>query len=454
MECPVHSMARSWPDALAYTGLEGAFTYRELDRAMSARSRWLESKGVQRGDMIAVQAPNGWDLITLVLGTIRSGRQICLLSMRQPSATARRQVERSGARIAFLASEGQPIPPLGLLPSTASEDEWDLKEEATILYTSGTTGEGRAVVHSAGAHVYSALGSNENISLAPGDKWLITLPLFHVGGLGIVFRCILAGATVVNRTSGVLNQDLEGVTHASLVATQLMRLLKDDVGIPGTLKAVLLGGSAIPADALRGAKERGVPIHTSYGLTEMASQVTATAPGAGPAELGTSGRLLSHRLLSIAADGEILVSGATLFSGYLERGRVMPPVPADGWFRTGDTGHLVDGLLVVDGRRDNMFISGGENIQPEAIEAAILQMPGIEQAVVVPIEDAEFGFRPVVFVDAIHVPQPEELAEHLSGTLPRFMHPTACLRWPDIAKDSLKPPRKAMAEIALRLLQH
>ncbi len=178
---------------------------------------------------------------------------------------------------------------------------------------------------------------------------------------------------------------------------------------------------------------RGLPIHTSYGLTEMASQVTATPPGASREELRTSGRPLPHREISISEEGEVLVRGETLFTGYVKGDIIDRPLDVDGWFHTGDLGGLdADGFLRVRGRKDNLFISGGENIQPEEIEAALCRLDGIEDAVVVPVPDMEFGFRPVAFVRTTGGSvETEDLARALEPTLPRFKIPVAFYGWPE-----------------------
>jgi O-succinylbenzoic acid--CoA ligase len=139
--------------------------------------------------------------------------------------------------------------------------------------------------------------------------------------------------------------------------------------------------------------------NTTYGLTEMASQVTTTSPAATLQELYTAGRVLPHREVSISESGRILVQGETLFAGYVGGEGVDRPLDAGGWFHTGDLGELDEaGYLSVRGRVDNMFVSGGENVQPEEVEEALCRLEGVEEAVVVPVEDEEFGARPVAFV--------------------------------------------------------
>ena len=240
---------------------------------------------------------------------------------------------------------------------------------------------------------------------------------------------LLSEATVVLPEPDVpLGEAVAGATHVSLVSTQLLRLLREGGFEAGRLEAILLGGGPLPTSLVDEAADLGLPVHTSYGLTEMASQVTTTPPGASRKELHTSGRPLPHREVGISGDGEILVRGETLFAGYVEG-------DADGWFHTGDIGDLSEnGYLRVLGRKDNLFVSGGENIHPEEIEEALSSLAGVEVAVVVPFPDPEFGARPVAFVRmADGVVESETLARALEKVLPRFKIPVVFHNWPEEA---------------------
>jgi O-succinylbenzoic acid--CoA ligase len=237
------------------------------------------------------------------------------------------------------------------------------------------------------------------------------------------------------------------------VATQYRRLLDDIPGGPPThVRAVLLGGGPIPDVLLRRGHERGWPLHTSYGSTEMASQVTTTAPGAPLGELRTAGRRLPHRRLRIE-EGEIQVAGAPLFRGYVTTDGLDDPRTDDGWYRTGDRGRLdARGRLHVLGRLDRMFISGGENVQPEEIEGALERLDGIERAVVVPVPDAEYGARPVAFVRARDAWDPPALERALASVLPGFKIPDAFHSLPeDVRTGTLKIDRERLREQARKL---
>jgi O-succinylbenzoic acid--CoA ligase len=328
-------------------------------------------------------------------------------------------------------------------------------QPATILFTSGSTGTPKAALHTWGNHRYSAKGANANLPLQPGDRWLLSLPLYHVGGLAILVRCALAGAAVVLSPDAPLHESLRttDATHVSLVATQLRRLLDAKTGgPPDALRAVLLGGGPIPDSLLRRGRERGWPLLTSYGCTEMASQVTTTAPGDSLDDLSTAGRRLHHRRVRIV-DDEIQVKGAPLFRGYVTDEGLDDPRTDDGWYRTGDRGCLdASGRLHVTGRIDRMFVSGGENIQPEEIEMTLEQLDAVERAVVVPVSHPEYGHRPVAFVRLRTDVDCPDFERVLRRRLPGFKIPDAFHSLPDEGdSEGLKIDRSALRERAHKL---
>ncbi len=434
---------------------------------VSSTTTQLLEAGCEPGARVALYLPSDERYIVLLLALLRAGCVSCPLSMRLPPEGVSRLLDKVACSALISEDErllGKILPGVrGIRPealfgredgAAADPAYLPLGRAATVVFTSGSTGGPKAALHTFGNHYYSALGSNANIAFFAGDRWLLSLPLYHVGGLSIVFRCLLAGATIALPETGVpLDRsilELE-VTHVSLVATQLRRLLETRTAV-GNLKAALLGGGPTPGALLDEAVARDIPVHTSYGLTETASQVTTTPPDAAPEELRTSGRVLEHREVSVSADGEILVRGETLFAGYIEGEEVDRALDAEGWFHTGDLGEFDDvGNLRVLGRLDNLFISGGENIQPEEIEAALERTEGLERAIVVPVPDSEFGERPVAFVQMVVEQIPQDLAEKLEKTLPRFKIPVAFYKWPEDADASMKPDRRFFRERALRL---
>jgi o-succinylbenzoate---CoA ligase len=438
-------------------------SYEELDQMVSTAALRLE--GLEPGSRVALHLPKGERYVALVLALIRAGHVACPVSDRLPlrgvtqllgKAACSALISEDEQLLQMAGADLHELRPEALLEVTRHRTEptdIPLERSATIIFTSGSTGVPKAALHTFGNHYYNALGSNANITLRPGGRWLHSLPLYHVGGLSILFRCLLAKATVALPKPGdPLGEAIAGLaaTHVSLVSTQLSRLLREDADLGG-LQAVLMGGGPVPPSLVEEALARGLPLHTSYGLTEMASQVTTTPPGASLEELRTAGRVLPAREVSISERGEILVRGETLFAGYAEGEELDRPVDAEGWFHTRDLGELDEsGYLWVAGRMDNLFISGGENVQPEEIEEALCRLEGIDEAVVVPVPDEEFGARPVAFVRASGR-EAEELAQELESVLPRFKIPISFYPWPKEARGGMKVDRAALGKRAQRL---
>ncbi|HVP07704.1 MAG TPA: hypothetical protein VMS71_07675, partial [Candidatus Acidoferrum sp.] len=161
-------------------------------------------------------------------------------------------------------------------------------------------------------------------------------------------------------------------------------------------------------------------------------------------------------LLRISSEGEILVAGETLFSGYIDGDQTVTPVDGEGWFHTGDNGHRDDaGYLVVTGRRDNMFISGGENIQPEEIESVLHSLEKVTDAIVVPVPDREYGHRPIAFLQKSTGKDidSEELKRELRKRLPSFKIPDKFYPWPSgIASTGIKLSRTEFRKLAEKLV--
>jgi o-succinylbenzoate---CoA ligase len=461
--CPLRAAALAAPKTAALVGARGITSYEDLDQMVSTAALRLE--GLEPGSRVALHLPKDERYVALVLALIRAGHVACPVSDRLPPRGVT-QLLGMAACSALISEDEQllqmagpdlhELRPEALLEVTRHRTEptdIPLERSATIIFTSGSTGVPKAALHTFGNHYHSARGSNANIPLRPGDRWLQSLPLYHVGGLSILFRCLLAGATVaLPRLGTSLGTDIAGfgATHVSLVSTQLSRLLREGADLGG-LEAVLMGGGPVPPSLVDEALACGLPIHTSYGLTEMASQVTTTPPGAPREELRTAGRALPSREVSISERGEILVRGETLFAGYIEGEGLDRPLDTDGWFHTGDLGRVDEnGCLRVGGRMDNLFISGGENVQPEEIEEALCRLEGIDEAVVVPVPDEEFGARPVAFVRASGR-EAEELAQELEPVLPRFKIPISFYPWPKEARGGMKVDRAALGTRAQRL---
>lgn len=269
----------------------------------------------------------------------------------------------------------------------------------SVLFTSGTTGRPRPVPLTCGNHLASAAASAWNLGIRPDDDWLCCLPLAHVGGLAILVRSVLQG-TCVTLLDGfdppaVAELFRSGrVSLASLVPTMLRRLLELESLAAPRLRAVLLGGGAADPELVAVARDRGLPVLTTYGMTETASQVATLPPGSATgSRLASAGLPLPGAEVAIrrkdgspappGEPGEVAVRGPMVCQEAAGPG---------GWLATGDLGRLEpDGFLWVEGRLDELVVTGGENVSPREVERTLRGHPGVAEAAVVGVADPEWG---------------------------------------------------------------
>ncbi|MCF7807568.1 MAG: o-succinylbenzoate--CoA ligase [Candidatus Marinimicrobia bacterium] len=433
-------------------------SYSQLYMNARGLAGFFSQRGLQKGDIVVLDLTEVLPLIELFWACSISGIIAFPVNTRFPKPTLRGMIEalKPGLVISDrgLTSDSLKYADLDHTQVAIDSKMWQPDLPATFLMTSGSSAQSKIVVHSHQNHMASAFGSNLNIPVELDDRWMLTLPLYHVGGLSILYRTILAGAAVVfpsSRQTYLTDIEKHQITHISLVATQFQRLIQEPgaIDILKQVKAILLGGSAIPDSLIQDALGKDLPIHLSYGSTEMASQICTTAEADRATGLKHSGRLLAGRDLIISHEGEIHVRGETLALGYRNGSETIDLRDDEGWFHSGDVGYLdVNGALTVLGRMDNQFISGGENIQPEYIETTLMQMEGIQQALVLPQADAEFGMRPVAYLSMDeNGPSAGEMNEEVRRSLPGYMVPVSYYSLPELPEaGDLKISRHELAE--------
>lgn len=394
--------------------------------------------------LVAIHASGSAGVLQALVNVQRAGKTAVLCSAREPAERVQAWLDALGC------SEHYPIDP-GLASYQTPKDFVDFSG-ATLIRTSGSSGEPKSVLHTWEQHVANARAVVSQLGLGPQSRLLLSLPLHHVGGFGIWVRSLLSGAEVVlPRPDWTLDWAIreQKVTHLSLVATQLLRLMRESCHLPllRSLSAIVLGGGPVPQMLVEWALAENLPIVTSYGLTEMASQVCATQIGEGAPALFSSGRVLPERELMIGPGSEIFLKGPMLSTSARR--------DLDGWFHTGDRGWQDGGgYLHVQGRIDNMMISGGENIHPEEIEKALLGHPNVAAALVVAVPHPEFGQRPAAFVKGQdgELPSTFALRDFLGSRLARFQIPDHFWPWPkDAPEAGIKAPRAWFAARALQI---
>lgn len=306
---------------------------------------------------------------------------------------------REASRLADALAPGEPI-----------DDD-----VALVVATSGTTGTPKAAMLTAAALRASATATHDRLG-GPGS-WLLALPANHIAGIQVLLRGILAGhdPAVLDISDGFHPEELPGVVarmpgqrrYTSLVPTQVVKALADPAGAAALseLDAVLVGGAATPLPVVEQAREAGINLVRTYGMSETCGGCVY------------DGVPLDGVRVRIE-DGRVLLGGSVLAAGY----RGLPDHPAfgePGWFRTDDAGSFDDGELRVTGRVDDAILTGGLLVVPQVVEAVLTNNPGVAECVVLGLPDDRLGQRVVVVV----VPAPgasptlAELREQVTAEL-------------------------------------
>ena len=444
---PLARRVRSTPDrpALVEAGTGATLRYEELDERVRTLAGHLAGLGLDAGDHLGLLAPTSTESVGLVHAAWRLGLRLVPLNVRladpelaaqaaradldalacvgETAATALSIVDLSVVSIddgrgdsgtradsgRLDAVEGvEPLPSVD--PEPFEPATWHADDPALAMFTSGTTADPKAVTLTMGNLTASATASAFRLGVLPTDRWLLCLPVYHMGGLAPVLRTALYGTTLVVQEgrSGFDPEDVvrttreHDVTGLSLVPTQLDRLLDAGPDLADSVRTVLLGGAPAPPELIDRCERRGVPVHPTYGLTETASQVATATPEQAFAHPGTVGQPLFGTEVTIVDDdgeplpagesGEVVVSGLTVTPGYYDDADATHRACCDHGLRTGDVGRVDEaGRLWVTGRLDDRILSGGENVRPEAVAAALRTHPSVADAAVVGLDDTEWG---------------------------------------------------------------
>ena len=475
---------RSTPEDLAVidTETDTRWSYSGLDAAVDETAGRLAALGIEKGDHVGMLMSTQLLSVCLLHAAQRLGLRLVPLNTRLTAAELAAQIDHSdlamvvcGADTEQLAVEAVGSTPIASVddpqweevqsfravePEDVEPVDWELDDPQLMVFTSGSTGQPKAVVLTMGNLLASATASGFRLGVLPDDRWLLTLSLYHVGGIAPIFRSTLYGTAVVIRESfdpGGVADDIErhDVTVVSLVPTMLAEMLERRGTLSDSLRAVLLGGAPAPDSLIERCRNYSIPVFPTYGMTETASQIATARPQQAFERAGTVGRPLLWTELTVVDDegqpveagkrGEIVVSGPMVTAGYY--GDVDANVEAfcEHGLRTGDVGYASEhGYLYVLNRLDDRIITGGENVDPGEVVEALRSHPEVDEAAVVGLDDDTWGER----VAALVVPRTEPLsADSLEGhcrdrlagyKLPRVIAVTDSL--PRTASGTIKRP--------------
>lgn len=408
----VHRFAATRPGELAAVLPAGdCLDAVQLDAAVGRGVTMLQDKGATRGTVVGLREEPGLGWLAALFSCWRLGAVAAPLNERQPSRERERAAQILGCDMQW-APRTADILSSSDVPAAANTP-WRLDQPLLRVCTSGSTGDPRCVELTLQQLWFSALGSRCRLGHKRDDRWLVCLPVNHVGALAAIFRCLhnrIAVELHPRFDSATVAQRLDSgdVSLVSLVPAMLESILdvRGESGFSPRLRAILVGGAACRESLLQRCRTASLPLALSWGMTETASQVATRRPGdLGPLDDGIPP--LPWVSLAVAADGRIVITGPA----------------ARGTLVTDDLGEITaDGRVRISGRRDDVIIRGGENIDPREIEAILEARAEVSEAVVLGIDDARLGQVPVAFVTG-NSPNPEVLRQWCRTRLAGFKVP-------------------------------
>jgi fatty-acyl-CoA synthase len=464
------------------------WSYEELSAEADRWAAALREMGIERGARVAVLATNRAELVHLFFACGRLGCALVPLNWRLAPSELRQIID--DAKPALLLAE--PAFASGLACDWMELDELRRRAEISaaapmpappdpetpwlILYTSGSTGVPKGAILPHRQILYNAVATCAGWQLSAADVAPISTPLFHTGGWNVFATPLwFAGGTVV-LFEGFDAQDFlmglaeTGSTMALAVPTQILMLTESPGwGMPlPRLRAFVSGGAPCPPTLAASVLSAGYGFREGYGLTECGPNCFATSDSIAASHPGSVGlpipfleiRLENEDGLDAAPDepGEILLRGPQLFAGYLGRPELTAAAHDDeGWLRTGDLAQKDgDGIYRICGRRKEMFISGGENVYPGEVEAALCEMAGVQEAVVVGVPDARWGEVGRAFIVARQGASLREgdVLAHARDRLAGYKRPAEVRIVSEIPRlGSGKPDRRALSAENLQIAE-
>ncbi|MBI5107220.1 MAG: long-chain fatty acid--CoA ligase [Rhodocyclales bacterium] len=480
------------PDKTAIRFPGHDLSYAELAALVERVAGALAVTGVRKGDCVAFLGFNRPEMLALLFASARLGALFMPLNWRLagpehlqmlqdcPPAALFVELAHVPQTDAYRAALGD-LSLVSFGPPAAGWIAWEefcaradaamlrdaeVDPEAPLLicYTSGSTGKPKGVLLTQRAIECNAANSADMHDLKPDDVILTTLPLFHVGGLNNqTTPALQAGCTVVLHPKFDADATFDAIEHGGVTLTVLVPAQLDMMMAHrrwasadfSSLRMITTGSTIVPMQVIRSVHDKGVPLVQVYGSTETCPIAVYMKAGDAMRKAGSTGRAGRHCQLRLVdkdgldvaqgVTGEILIKGDNVMSGYWQAPQATTAVLKDGWFRSGDMGHLDDeGFLYVDGRSKDMIISGGENIYPAEIENLLIESPDIAEASVIGRPDGRWG----EIVVAVVVPREnstingEQVLKLLEGRIARFKHPKEVVLVKALPKTALGKIRK------------
>ena len=446
------------------------FSYEQLNGRANQAANALLGSGVTKGDRVGLLLMNGVEFVETFFAVAKIGAVNVPLNWRLVADELEFILKDSGTTVlvfskefaevcAELASRGDKTdittwiqvegePGDGVI----SYDEWvgaassaevgaggDGDDHVFIMYTSGTTGLPKGVIHSHNTVMWSILTGTATLDFRLGDRFLNSLPLFHVGALNPVLSNVYAGGSTVlmkafdpTESWRLISEERINSTLMVPAMLQFMQMTFDPEAYDlSTLRWVLSGAAPVPVSLIEAYSALGVEIHQVYGLTETCGPGCVIIGDDATTKVGSTGRAFFHGDVRVVREdgtdcdpgesGEVLLRGPNIMVGYWNRPEATAETIVDGWLHTGDAGILdQDGYLTIVDRIKDMLISGGENVYPAELENVLLGHENVADAGVIGVPSKTWGESPLAVIVKKDDVSAEDIMEYCNGKLAPF----------------------------------
>ena len=486
-------------EGLVDTGTDKRYTFDELNRRSNRTANFVRKLGVKPGDRVALLLMNGVEFIESFFAVAKIGAVVVPLNWRLVADELAFILKDSGAGILIYGGEFSEV--VGVLRSrgleTTAVNQWiqvggaavspfarsyaDLHAAAPdtepvigaeeddllyIMYTSGTTGLPKGAMHTHNSAIWTCISSGPTIDQRYRDRYLLSLPLFHVGALTPLTTCVYCGITAVVlkafdpvRTWELIEREKISIMLAVPAMLNFMLQVPNHASYDySSLRWIMSGAAPVPVAFIEAYAKIGIEIHQIYGLTECCGPACLTSPEDALRKAGSTGKAFFHTDVRVVdanghdvapnMPGEVIIRCKHLMKGYWNRPEATAETIRDGWLYTGDVATVDDeGFIYIQDRTKDMIISGGENVYPAEIENVILRHPKVKEVAVIGQSSAKWGESPL----AIIVRSEESLSErdvidHCKGKLAPFKLPKT-VRFIDII------PRNPTGKVLKRVLR-
>ncbi len=445
------------------------FSYRQLLSQAITTAALLRSQGIAEGDNVCIHSKHSYEFWIIVNALWFLGAVPVPLSTRNTNEEISWQINHVKAKhlITFYSErELKNIKQIVLDSFDFQNNQINEKHIALspfnsafsslILFTSGSTGKPKAVVHTFQSLFESVKAMDSTLNMNSSDKWLASLPLYHIGGLMILVRALLTGSEVVfpaslKYTDLISEMKSSNPSHVSIVSTTLQRILDEKIEPNTNLEYVFIGGGPLSQYACERAIGTGYPIVKVYGSTETCSMIAALKPEGIGLKPDSVGKALSNEIKIKVTNGsrEILISSPSLFKEYFNDEFATKAKFIDGFYNSGDFGRIdEEGYLYIESRREDIIISGGENVSAKEVESALLSIDTIKDAVVFGVFDNTWGQKVCAAIVSSHFNE-TSLIQTLKGKIAGYKIPKQFFTLAEVPRNEMG---KVNREMLMKLL--